>query len=144
MMPMLDCRQRPVIDERTSRSARSAEVSANLSPRAVLRPMVLVSRIPDTDSDSETWLDRSAIRSWRVVAICRRMPPTLREISTKIGTSTRETRVSFQSSASIATSVAMTVVPEDTTLVTVLVTVACMDPMSPAIRDWISPVRVRV
>ena len=72
------------------------------------------------------------------------MPPTLREISTKIGTSTSETRVSFQSSASIATSVAMTVVPEETTLVTVLVTVACMEPMSPAIRDWISPVRVRV
>ena len=38
----------------------------------------------------------------------------------------------------------MTVVPDDTTLVTVLVTVACMDPMSPAILDWISPVRVRV
>ena len=79
-----------------------------------------------------------------MVAICRRIPPTLREISTKIGTSTSDTRVSFQSSASIATSVAMTVVPDETTLVTVLVTVACMDPMSPAIRDWISPVRVLV
>ena len=106
--------------------------------------MVLDSRIPDTDNDSATCADMSAIRSCRVTAICRRMPPTLREIQTKNGTSTRETMVSFQSMTSIAARVAMTVVPDDTTVVAVPVTTACMEPMSLAIRDCTSPVRVRV
>ena len=144
MMPMLDWRQRPVIADRTSRSARSAEESEKRWESSLLRPMVLVSRMPETDSDSATMEDMSAIRSCRVVAIRRRMPPTLREIQTNSGTSTRDTSVSFQSSASIATKVAMTVVPDEMMLVAVLVTVACMAPMSLAMRDCTSPVRVRV
>ena len=100
--------------------------------------------MPDTDSDSATIEDMSAMRSCRLVAICRRMPPTRREIHTNSGTSTSDTRVSFQFSASMATKVAMTVVPEETMPVAVVVTVACMAPMSLAIRDCTSPVRVRV
>ena len=52
--------------------------------------------------------------------------------------------VSRQSRASIATIVATTVVRLETSEVAVEVTVACMPPMSLAMRDCTSPVRVRV
>ena len=70
--------------------------------------------------------------------------PTLRLIQTKNGTMTSETTVSCQSITSIATRVAITVVRLDTTVVAVPVTIDCMPPMSLAIRDCTSPVRVRV
>ncbi len=44
----------------------------------------------------------------------------------------------------MATTVATTLVRLETREVAVEVTVACMPPMSLAIRDWTSPVRVRV
>lgn len=44
----------------------------------------------------------------------------------------------------MAMTVATTVVRLDTSVVAVVVTVACMPPMSLAIRDCTSPVRVRV
>ena len=49
-----------------------------------------------------------------------------------------------QSSSAIATTVASTVVTLETIEVAVDVTTFCTPPMSLAIRDWISPVRVRV
>ena len=51
---------------------------------------------------------------------------------------------SCQSSRNIATTVAITVVTFCTIDVAVLVTTSSMPPMSLAIRDWTSPVRVRV
>lgn len=68
----------------------------------------------------------------------------MRLIQTKTGSSASETRVSRQSSASIATTVAMTAVRLETSEVAVEVTVACMPPMSLAMRDCTSPVRVLV
>jgi hypothetical protein len=52
--------------------------------------------------------------------------------------------VSRQSRTAIATTAAMTVVALETSAVAVVVTVACMPPMSLAMRDWTSPVRVLV
>ena len=52
--------------------------------------------------------------------------------------------MSRQSRATIATTVAITVVRLETSEVAVEVTVACMPPMSLAMRDCTSPVRVRV
>jgi hypothetical protein len=51
---------------------------------------------------------------------------------------------SRQSSTNIATVAASTVVTLETIEVAVLVTTLCTPPMSLAIRDWISPVSVRV
>ena len=68
----------------------------------------------------------------------------MRLIHTNTGISSSETTVSRQSSASMAASVATTLVRFETREVAVDVTVACMPPMSLAIRDWTSPVRVRV
>ena len=68
----------------------------------------------------------------------------MRLIQTNTGSSSSETTVSRQSSASIATIVAITVVRLETSEVAVEVTVACMPPMSLAMRDCTSPVRVRV
>lgn len=44
----------------------------------------------------------------------------------------------------MAVTVVMTVVTSDTSAVAVVVTVTCIPPMSLAMRDWTSPVRVRV
>ena len=79
-----------------------------------------------------------------MAAIRRRWSPTRRASSTKNGVSASEKSASRQSSSSIATTVASTVVTLDTIDVAVEVTTFCTPPMSLAIRDWISPVRVRV
>ena len=52
--------------------------------------------------------------------------------------------MSRQSSATIATSAISTPAPEETIWVITEVTTACIEPMSEKMRDWISPVRVRV
>lgn len=100
--------------------------------------------MPLTDSDSVTVAAIVAICfcRWRVIFL--RSRPTRRLIHTNTGSRSSETTVSRQSSASIATTVAMTAVRLETSEVAVEVTVACMPPMSLAIRDWTSPVRVRV
>ena len=76
--------------------------------------------------------------------ILRRSPPTRRVIHTKNGSRASENAASRQSSANIAMIVAITVVTLETIDVAVEVTTFWMPPMSLAIRDWTSPVRVRV
>ena len=70
--------------------------------------------------------------------------PTRRATSTNTGVSASEKTARRQSSRTIATTVATTVVTLETIDVAVLVTTVCTPPMSLAMRDWISPVRVRV
>lgn len=106
--------------------------------------MVRPSRMPLTERDSVTVAAMAAICFWRWVVIFLRSRPTRRLIQTKTGSSASETRVSRQSSASIATTVAMTAVRLETSEVAVEVTVACIPPMSLAMRDCTSPVRVLV
>ena len=79
-----------------------------------------------------------------MAAIFLRWSPTRRASRTKNGVSASEKSASRQSSSTIATTVASTVVTLETIEVAVLVTTVCTPPMSLAIRDWISPVRVRV
>ena len=71
-------------------------------------------------------------------------PDPAREQRRRPGASASEKRASRQSSRSIAITVATTVVTFETIEVAVDVTTLCTPPMSFAIRDWISPVRVRV
>lgn len=78
------------------------------------------------------------------MTIFLRSLPTRRLIHTNTGSSSSETTVRRQSRAIIATIVAMTLVRLETRDVAVDVTVACMPPMSLAMRDCTSPVRVRV
>ncbi len=141
---MVDCRQRPAMSARTSRSARPSDSRAKSAVSARERPMVRPSRMPLTDSDSCMIVEIAASCFCRSVAILRRSLPTRRLIHTNTGSSSSETTVSFQSSATMATMVATTVVRLETREVAVLVTVDCMPPMSLAIRDCTSPVRVRV
>ena len=136
--------QRPAIRERTSRSASRSDSRSKRSASSSLRPIVLPSRIPLTESDSCTSEEMSAIAPWRVAAIFLRSLPTRRASSTKNGVRASENSASRQSSSAIATTVASTVVTLETIEVAVLVTTVCTPPMSLAIRDWISPVRVRV
>ena len=136
--------QRPAIRERTSRSASREDSRSNRSASSSLRPIVLPSRIPLTESDSCTSDEMSAIAPWRVEAIRRRWSPTRRASSTKNGVSASENSASRQSSSDIATTVASTVVTLETIEVAVDVTTFWTPPMSLAIRDWTSPVRVRV
>ena len=100
--------------------------------------------MPETDSDSWTSEEMSAIAPCLVAVISRRWLPTVAASSTKIGVSASENSASRQSSSSIATTVAITVVTFETIEVAVVVTTFCMPPMSLAMRDWISPVRVCV
>ena len=86
----------------------------------------------------------SAIVFWRSVDRRRRSAPTRRVSSTKKGTRITDRIASRQSSRNIATSAARTVVTLETTLVAVEVTTSSTPPMSLAIRDCTSPVRVRV
>ena len=51
---------RPVIRLRTSRSARRLDSAENRPARSAERPIVLPSRIPETDSDSCTIEETSA------------------------------------------------------------------------------------
>ena len=143
-MPMVDIRQRPAMLERTSRSTSCSDSSANDRVSESARPMVRPSRMPLTERDSVTMADIAAICFCRCVVIFLRSRPTRRLIQTKTGSSSSETTVSRQSSASMATTVATTPVRLETREVAVEVTVACMPPMSLAMRDWTSPVRVLV
>ncbi len=136
--------QRPAIRERTSRSARLADSPSKRSASSAPRPIVLPSRIPLTDSDSCTSEDMSAIAPCLTVVILRRWLPTRRASRTKKGSSARLKSASRQSSRTIATTLAITVVTLPTIDAAVEVTTFCTPPMSLAIRDWISPVRVRV
>jgi hypothetical protein len=63
---------------------------------------------------------------------------------TKKGSKPRANRARRQSSRNIAVAAATTVVTLETIEVAVLVTTFWTPPMSLAMRDWISPVRVRV
>ncbi len=137
-------RQRLTMFDRTSRSTRPSDSSAKERVSESDRPIVRPSRMPLTDSDSVTVAAISAIWRWRWVAIFLRSLPTRRLIHTKTGSSSRETTVRRQSRAIIAMMVATTLVRFETREVAVEVTVACMPPMSLAMRDWTSPVRVRV
>ncbi len=100
--------------------------------------------IPDTDSDSATSADMFA--SWPCCSevIFRRTFPTRRVRYTNSGRNTSEMIASCQSSRHIATSDAITVVAFWAIEVAVVVTTLSRPPMSLAIRDCTSPVRVRV
>ncbi len=86
----------------------------------------------------------SARRPWRTPVIRLRSAPTRRVSQTKNGSRAKAKRARRQSSRNIAAPAAMTVVTFETIEVAVLVTTFCTPPMSLAMRDWISPVRVRV
>jgi hypothetical protein len=86
----------------------------------------------------------SAIAPCFTVVIALRWRPTRREIPTKSGSRASEKSASRQSSRNMATIVAMTVVRFDAIDVAVLVTTVWTPPMSLAMRDCTSPVRVRV
>ena len=74
----------------------------------------------------------------------RRSVPTRRLTQTNTGIMISEAMVRRQSSTIMAMIEATTVVRFETSVVAVVVTVACMPPMSLAMRDWTSPVRVLV
>ena len=137
-------RQRPAIRACTSRSASSPDSSLKRRTSSGARPIVLPSRMPETDSDSSTSVDMSARRPWRTDWIRRRSFPTRRVSHTKNGSSTSENAARRQSSRNIATITATTVVTFWTIEVAVEVTTLSTPPMSLAIRDCTSPVRVRV
>ncbi len=100
--------------------------------------------MPDTLSDSCTSEEMSAIAPCLTVVMALRLAPTRRESATKKGSTASENSASRQSSRNIATTLASTVVTLETIEVAVVVTTVCTPPMSLAMRDWISPVRVRV
>ena len=55
-------RQRPAMRERTSRSASAADSPSKRSASSAERPIDLPSRMPETDRDSSTSDEMSAIR----------------------------------------------------------------------------------
>ncbi len=136
--------QRPVMRLRTSSSARRPDSVSNRRARSSVRPIVFPSRIPETESDSCTIEDTSARDACRSAVTFFRWSPTRFVSQTKSGRSTRANAASRQSSSSIATTVARTVVTFESTEVAVEVTTVSMPPMSLAIRLCTSPVRVRV
>ena len=91
---IVDITQRPAIRDRTSRSAMSLDSPVNRSARSSLRPIVLPSMIPDTDSDSPTSAERSASRRCCSVVIMRRTLPTRRVSHTNSGTKMSEINAS--------------------------------------------------
>jgi hypothetical protein len=141
---IVDCRHRPAILDRISRSTSSRDSPAKSSISAGARPMVRPSRIPLTDSDSSTIADIPASLRCRAAVIRRRSSPTRRLIHTKHGNITSDTAASRQSSANMAMIAATTEVKLETMEVAVVVTVDCMPPISLAMRDCTSPVRVVV
>src|ERR1700760_3852723 len=141
---MVDWRQRPAMLELTSRSARVADSAEKSFASEADRPMEWPSRMPLTDSDSWTMDDKVASWRWRLRVMRRRSVPTRRLIQAKTGSMASEAMVRRQSSTTMATTVATTVVRLDTSEVAVVVTVACIPPMSLAMRDWTSPVLVLV
>ncbi len=89
-------RQRPAIRARTSRSASSLDSEEKRSTSSCERPIVLPSRMPETDSDSSTSVDMSARRLWRTDWMRRRSLPTRRVSHTKNGSRISENTVSRQ------------------------------------------------
>ena len=136
--------QRPAMRDLTSRLARFSDSRSNRCASSLPRPIVLPSRIPDTDSDSSTRVDMSASIPCIRVVMRRRSLPTRRLSSTKNGSRISEKIASCQLSRNMAMIAAVTVATFETIEVAVEVTTFWMPPMSFAIRDWISPVRVRV
>ena len=114
------------------------------SARSSPRPIVLPSMIPDTDSDSATSAHMSASRLCCSVVIWRRTLPTRRVIHTDGGTNDERDQRQLPVQEHIATVAAITVVAFWAIVVAVLVTTLSRPPMSLAIRDCTSPVRVRV
>ncbi len=100
-------RQRPAMRARTSRSASSPDSPLKRRTSSGERPIVLPSRMPETDSDSSTSVDMSARRLWRTDWMRRRSSPTRRVSQTKNGSSTSENAARRQSSSTIATTVAI-------------------------------------
>ena len=96
----------------------------------------------ESDSSMATFI--SASSRWRRAVSSRRMEATLRVSSTAGGITSSEISDSCQDSATMAATVATAVVRFVAMLVAVEVTTACMPPMSLVMRDWISPLRVRV
>ena len=136
--------QRPAMRWRSSRSASRADSPRKRSVSTSLWPIVLPSSTPETESDSSTSVERSASEPCLARVIARRCSPTRRVSSTNTGSSANATSDSCQFRNSIATAVAMTVVTFETIEVAVDVTTLCTPPMSFAMRDCTSPVRVRV
>ncbi len=136
--------QRPVIRLRTSRSANRFDSLEKRSARSSVRPIVLPSRIPETESDSWTMEDTSARDACRSAVTFLRSAPTRFVSQTNRGSSTSANAARRQSRSSIATTAASTVVTFASTDVAVDVTTVSMPPMSFAIRLCTSPVRVRV
>jgi hypothetical protein len=136
--------QRPAMRWRTSRSASRSESPSKRSASSAPRPIVLPSRIPETESDSCTRLEMSARVSWVVLAMRRRSFPTRRVSSAKSGISANANSASCQLSTSMPTIVATTVVTFEAIEVAVFVTTFCTPPMSFEMRDCTSPVRVLV
>src|SRR2546421_6953102 len=136
--------QRPAIRWRTSRSASRCESASKRSASSSPRPIVLPSRIPETESDSCTRLEMSASVSCVVFAIRRRSWPTRLVRKAKSGISANAKSASCQLRTSMPIIVAATVVTLEAIDVAVFVTTFCTPPMSFWIRDCTSPVRVRV
>ncbi len=136
--------QRPVIRLLTSRAARRPDSCSNRSARSSARPIVLPSRIPETESDSCTIEETSASDACRSAVTFLRCSPTRFVSHTNSGRSASENAASRQSRSTIATTVASTVVTFASTEVAVEVTTVSMPPMSFAILLCTSPVRVRV
>ena len=127
--------QRPAIRWRTSRSASRRESVSKRSASSSPRPMVLPSRMPETESDSWTRLEMSASVSCVVFAIRRRSFPTRRVSQANRGMSAKANSASFQLSRSMPIIVATTVVTFEAIDVAVFVTTLCTPPMSFWIRD---------
>ena len=81
--------QRPVIRLRTSRSARRRDSVENRSARSSERPIVLPSRIPETESDSCTIDETSASDTCRSAVTFLRWSPTRFVSQTKSGSRIR-------------------------------------------------------
>ena len=141
---MDDMTQRPAMRWRSSSSASRADSPRKRSVRTSLCPIVLPSITPETESDSSTSVEMSASEPCLTRVISRRWAPTRRVRRTNTGSSANATSESFQFRNSIAKAVAITVVTFETMDVAVDVTTLCTPPMSLAMRDCTSPVRVRV
>ena len=144
-MLIVDISQRPAIREWTSRPASSSDSPVKRAARSSLRPIVLPSIIPETDSDSATSEEMSASRRCRRdgdrPALAARRAASARRTA---AAGANEISASCQLSSAIAIVVAITVVAFWAIVVAVLVATLSMPPMSLAMRDCTSPARVRV
>ena len=85
----VDIRQRPAMRDWTSSSARWADSAVKRCASSSERPIVLPSRMPETDSDSETSALMSASRPCFLEVIRLRSLPTRRVSQTKNGSNAR-------------------------------------------------------